>query len=112
MAPWLANHTASGEGDPVHSRGTQGLGRRHVRTPIVSWADLTNRPGWLTIHALHVPLQSLQNVSFLARRQQHMAFNASTELEAPANPGGVSAGLAAFQNEDYWYFLGVRRIPV
>jgi xylan 1,4-beta-xylosidase len=84
----------------------------YVRTPIVSWADLTNRPGWLTIHALHVPLQSLQNVSFLARRQQHMAFNASTELEAPANPGGVSAGLAAFQNEDYWYFLGVRRIPV
>jgi alpha-N-arabinofuranosidase len=84
----------------------------YVRTPIVPWVDLTSRPGWLTIHALHVPLRSLQNVSFLARRQQHQSFNASTELEAPGNPGGVSAGLVAFQNEDYWYFLGVRRIPV
>jgi alpha-N-arabinofuranosidase len=42
-----------------------------------------------------------------------MSFNASTEMEAPGTPGGgLSAGLAAFQNEDYWYFLGVRRIPV
>jgi xylan 1,4-beta-xylosidase len=84
----------------------------YVRAPLVPWVDLTNRPGWLTIHALHVALQSLQNVSFLARRQQHLAFDASTELEAPGSAGGISAGLVAFQNEDYWYFLGVRRIPV
>ena len=84
----------------------------YVRSPIVPWADLTQRPGWLTIHAMHVPLESLQNMSFLARRQQHMSFDASAELEAPGSPGGVSAGLVAFQNEDYWYFLGVRRLPV
>jgi xylan 1,4-beta-xylosidase len=24
--------------------------------------------------------------------------------------GGVAAGLAAYQNEDYWYFLGARRV--
>jgi xylan 1,4-beta-xylosidase len=83
----------------------------YVRGPIVAWADLTQRPGWLTIHALHVPLESLQNMSFLARRQQHLSFDASTELEAP-RAGGVSAGLVAFQNEDYWYFLGVRRASV
>ncbi len=84
----------------------------YVRSPIVSWADLAQRPGWLTIHALHVPLESLQNMSFLARRQQHLAFDARTELEVPGSPGGVSAGLAAFQNEDYWYFMGVRRLSV
>jgi xylan 1,4-beta-xylosidase len=84
----------------------------YVRSPIVPWADLTQRPGWLTIHAMHVPLESLQNMSFLARRQQHMSFDASAELEVPGSPGGVSAGLAAFQNEDYWYFLGVRRLRV
>jgi alpha-N-arabinofuranosidase len=82
-----------------------------VRVPKLSWADLTRRPGWLTIHALRVPLDSLQNMSFLARRQQHLSFDASTELEIPTAPG-VSAGIAAFQNENYWYFLGIRRRPV
>lgn len=82
-----------------------------VRVPKIPWADLTQRPGWLTVNALRVPLDSLQNMSFLARRQQHLSFDASTELEIPAAPG-VSAGMAAFQNENYWYFLGVRRRPV
>jgi xylan 1,4-beta-xylosidase len=82
-----------------------------VRVPKLPWADLTRRPGWLTINALRVPLDSLQNMSFLARRQQHLSFDASTELEIPAAPG-VSAGMAAFQNENYWYFLGIRRRSV
>ena len=81
----------------------------YVRTPVTRWADLTQRPGWLTIHALHVGLDSLQNMSFLARRQQHQTYDASTELDAAAYPGQVSAGLAAFQNQNYWYFLGVRQ---
>jgi alpha-N-arabinofuranosidase len=83
----------------------------YVRTPKLPWVDLNSRPGWLTVHALRVPLESLQNMSFLARRQQHLSFAASTELEVPGSPG-VSAGMAAFQNENYWYFLGVRRQPV
>jgi alpha-N-arabinofuranosidase len=81
----------------------------YVRTPVINWADLTQRPGWLTIRALHVPLESRQNMSFLARRQQHLTYDASTELQPPAEPGKVSAGMAAFQNQDYWFFLGVRR---
>lgn len=81
----------------------------YVRTPVTNWADLTQRPGWLTIHALHVGLDSRQNMSFLARRQQHQTYDVSTELDAKAYPTQVSAGLAAFQNQNYWYFLGVRR---
>jgi alpha-N-arabinofuranosidase len=81
----------------------------YVRTPVANWVDLTQRPGWLTVHALHVGLGSLQNMSFLARRQQHQTYDASTELDATAYPTQVSAGLAAFQNQNYWYFLGVRR---
>jgi alpha-N-arabinofuranosidase len=81
----------------------------YVRTPVANWADLTQRPGWLTLHALHVGLDSLQNMSFLARRQQHQTYDASTELDATAYPTQVSAGLATFQNQNYWYFLGVRR---
>jgi xylan 1,4-beta-xylosidase len=78
-----------------------------VRVPKQPWADLMSRPGWLTIHPLAARLDSLTNPSFLARRQQHLAFDASTELATPA--AGVSMGLAAFQNENYWYFLGVHR---
>jgi xylan 1,4-beta-xylosidase len=78
-----------------------------VRVPKHPWVDLTSRPGWLTIHPLAARLDSLTNPSFLARRQQHLAFDASTELAAPA--AGVSMGLAAFQSESYWYFLGVHR---
>jgi len=46
-------------------------------------------------------------MAFYARRQQHLVFEASTALELPAP--GVAAGLAAFQGDDHWYFLGVRR---
>ena len=79
-----------------------------VRVPKQTWADLRSRPGWLTIHPLRASLDTLGNPSFLARRQQHLAFDASTFLELPSEPG-VAAGLAAFQNEKFWYFLGVRR---
>jgi xylan 1,4-beta-xylosidase len=82
----------------------------YVRVPKQPWADLAQRPGWLTIHALRLPLDSLQNMSFLARRQQHLSFDATTELELPRTPG-IAAGMAAFQSENYWYFLGVRRVP-
>ena len=81
----------------------------YVRTPVTDWADLAQRPGWLTIHALRVSLESKQNMSFLARRQQHLTYDATTELETPAGNQQVSPGLVAFQNQDYWFFLGVRR---
>ncbi len=81
----------------------------NVRVPKQPWADLAYRPGWLTIHALRVPLESLQNMSFLARRQQHLVFEAATVLETPVEPG-LSVGLAAFQNENFWYFMGARRL--
>lgn len=78
-----------------------------VRAPAEGWADLGARPGWLTIHARPESLDTLKAPSFLARRQQHMSFDASTALELPAT-GGVAAGIAAFQNERFWYFLGAR----
>jgi alpha-N-arabinofuranosidase len=80
----------------------------HVRVPKQPWADLRASPGKLAIHPLAEGLDTLRNPSFLARRQQHLAFQASTALAIPAEPG-ISAGLAAFQGETHWYFLGVRR---
>jgi xylan 1,4-beta-xylosidase len=80
----------------------------HVRVPRRRWADLGAKPGWLAIQPLGEGLETLANPSFLGRRQQHIVFEASTALEVPATEG-TEAGLVVFQNEHYWYFLGVRR---
>jgi alpha-N-arabinofuranosidase len=79
-----------------------------ARVPREQWADVRAKPGALTIRPLAEPLDTLKNPSFLARRQQHLSFDASTSMQLPAT-GHVAAGLAAFQNENYWYFLGARR---
>jgi xylan 1,4-beta-xylosidase len=64
--------------------------------------------GALRMRPLPVNLDERRNASFLARRQQHLNFDASTELVPPA--GGFAAGLAAYQSEQFWYFFGARRI--
>ena len=78
-----------------------------VRVPMRPWHEVTSAPGWLSIRPLPLGLHELGNPSFLARRQQHLAFEASTALRVPSQ--GVAAGVAAFQSENYWYFFGVRR---
>lgn len=81
----------------------------YARVPSQPWADLRTHPGKLTIHPLAEDLDTLRNPSFLARRQQHLAFDASTALTVPAH-AGTEAGIAAFQNERYWYAFGVQRV--
>jgi xylan 1,4-beta-xylosidase len=104
QAPMSGNFTWRDEFDaPTLDRAWM-----YLRVPKSSWADLTARPGNLTIHPLAEELDTLRNPSFLARRQQHLVFEASTSLIVPARVG-IAAGLAAFQNEQHWYFLGVRR---
>ena len=78
-----------------------------VHVPKLSWMKL--RDGALEIHPQLIRLDEKRNPSFLARRQQHLTFDASTRLAPPAS-SNVSAGLAAYQNENHWYFLNVRRI--
>ncbi len=87
---------------------TLGAGWLRVRVPKQAWADLAERPGALALHPLAENLDTLRNPAFLGRRLQHLRFEASTEMSRPA--AGVAAGLAAFQSEAYWYFLGVRNL--
>ena len=100
-------------GNFVHRDEFDGTTLRHewlrVRVPKHAWADLAARPGALAVHPLPEGLDTLRNPAFLGRRQQHLRFEASTAMSTPAE--GVAAGLAAFQSEAYWYFLGVRRLP-
>ncbi len=79
-----------------------------VHVPKLAWYDLKKTPGTLIVEPLPVALSEKTNPSFLARRQQHIAFDASTAFEMP-DSNRVAAGLAAFQSENYWYFLGTRR---
>ena len=78
-----------------------------VHVPKLNW--MTLRDGTLEIHPQLTRLDERRNPSFLARRQQHLTFDASTRL-APPTSRQVSAGLAAYQNETHWYFLHVRRM--
>jgi len=54
-------------------------------------------------------LATMEQPAFVARRQQHLHYDASTGLQLPS--AGSSAGLVAFQNEQYHYYLGVRHHP-
>ncbi|WP_200893892.1 glycoside hydrolase family 43 protein [Xanthomonas sp. GPE 39] len=79
-----------------------------LRTPKRTWLDLRTRPGWLTLQPDTQGLEGSGNPAFLAYRQQHTRFEASVALQLPTPPG-VVAGLAAFQNANAWYVLGVHR---
>lgn len=72
------------------------------------WYQLQD--GYIDIRALPVKLSSLQQPAFIGRRQQHMTYSASTELQLPATEH-LSAGLVAFQNEHFHYYLGTKKTP-
>jgi alpha-N-arabinofuranosidase len=78
-----------------------------IHVPKQPWYELLN--GELVIHPLKVNLDEKRNASFYARRQANQRFAASTEFAPPRAPG-TAAGLAAYQNEKYWYFFGTRRV--
>jgi len=75
----------------------------HVPTG-AGWPTLGD--GSLILPASPVTLADRQHAAFLARRQQHQNFDAQTELDGRQDTR--EAGLAAFQNESHWYFLGAR----
>ncbi len=91
--------------DLVHWRQ---VGNVVERAGQLDYDGLRARPGWLTLQPDTHGLDGSGNPAFLAYGQQHMRFDASTAVQIPAQPGLV-AGLAAFQNADAWYVLGVRR---
>ncbi|MBS7458565.1 glycoside hydrolase family 43 protein [Coralloluteibacterium stylophorae] len=106
QAPLSGNFTWRDDFDGPALDGTWS----YVRVPKRPWADLGVRPGELAIHPLDEGLDTLRNPSFLARRQQHLAFEASTALTVPETTD-VEAGIAAYQNETHWVALAARRTP-
>ena len=78
-----------------------------LRTVREAFADLISHPGWLTLRARPVPLESPGQPAFVGRRQQHAWATAATAMRYRPRVAGDRAGLVAFQGSDAFYFLGV-----
>jgi alpha-N-arabinofuranosidase len=78
-----------------------------IRTPRERWYDFTAHRGSLTLRARPQHLGKRAQPSYIGRRQQHLNATATTVMTyAPARPGD-RAGLAAFQNDDFYYLMSV-----
>jgi alpha-N-arabinofuranosidase len=78
-----------------------------IRTPRTVWHDLSSKPGWLTLRARPVDLNKRGQPSFMGRRQQHAYASVSTAMAYQPVRAGDKAGLVAFQNDEFYYFLGI-----
>ena len=78
-----------------------------IRTPKERSYDLTSTPGWLTLRARRADITRRGQPSFVGRRQQHINADVSTAMRYRPATAGDKAGLIAFQNDNYNYFLAV-----
>jgi xylan 1,4-beta-xylosidase len=77
----------------------------NLRTPHDNWYDLKTRKGYLAMRLRPEACDGSANPSFLGRRQQHIKGSVSASLELSPKSENEKAGLLAFQNEKYFYFL-------
>ncbi len=81
-----------------------------IRGPGDHWYDLTSFTGALTLRSRPATFARTMQPSFVGRRQQHLAFTASTSMAYAPAKNGDKAGIVAFQNDEYYYFLSVGRV--
>jgi alpha-N-arabinofuranosidase len=89
-------------------RPTLNLRWNFLRLPTQTWYSLDDAAGLLRIAPRGVDLSSHGNPSLIACRQQHATFTATTAISIADATAPCDAGLAAFQNETHYYFLGIR----
>lgn len=78
-----------------------------VRTPKERWYAL--KDGALEVKARPEAIGDTGNASFVGLRQQHAKATVATELAFDPKIDGERAGLVAFQNSNFFYFLGAVR---
>ena len=79
-----------------------------IRTPREKWYSVER--GALTLRARPEDLSPGGQPSFVGRRQQNTNASASTEMRYAPTKNGDRAGLLAFQNDEFYYFLAVARV--
>ena len=89
------------------SPGALPLDFQWLRTPHVDRImSLSARPGWLRLIARE-SIGSWFEQSLVARRQEHFAYRAETELDFQPSTFQQAAGLAAYYNRHKFHFLAV-----
>lgn len=73
-----------------------------LRTKLEDYS-LTARPGFLRLYLKLEQLTELANPAFVGRRQQHMAFSATTVMEFTPESEQECAGLVLVQSNEYHY---------
>ncbi|WP_066796843.1 glycoside hydrolase family 43 protein [Sphingomonas soli] len=79
-----------------------------MRNPREQWFALKDSA--LELTARKQGLGDNANPSFLARRQQHMNASATTSVRFTPEKDGDRAGLVVLQNDDYWFFFGIKQV--
>ena len=72
------------------------------------WYSLSANESAITLMSLPISLHDFGQAAFIGRRQQNTHYLASTEFELPSSSVN-SMGIAAFQNEAYHYYFGVKK---
>jgi len=80
-----------------------------LRTVKESWYSLSKKKGFLQLNVRPQTVGGSMNPSYVARRQQHTNFTASTALSFKAQNESEKAGLLCFMQENYFYFLAVSK---
>lgn len=78
-----------------------------IRTPREQWYSMRSPEGTLTIRARPEHIAGRSQPSFIGRRQQHANASVTVKMSYVPMKEGDAAGLVAFQNDDYNYFLGI-----
>jgi len=102
-APALPMHWVTIRG-PCLSSGAKS------RDLLFGFCDLTSTPGSLTLRARAAGFEATATPSFVGRRQQHREFSASTAMTYVPASEGDKAGMVAFQNDKFYYFLSLARV--
>jgi alpha-N-arabinofuranosidase len=80
-----------------------------LRNPAPGSWSLTERPGWLRLHATTPSLDTPLSPALLARRQEHRDCRATLRLDCRLERDGDEAGLTVFANGSHHYDLGIVR---
>lgn len=80
-----------------------------LRTVKEPWYSLSGKKGQLVLKLRPQTVAGKGNPSYLARRQQHARFTASTSVWFDAKNGQEKAGLLCYMNEDHFYFLALSK---
>ena len=92
--------------------GTQlPLALNTLRTPTRKWWSLDASHAALFLEPRPEDLDSRQDPSLIARRQQHAKFSSSVQVQFTEEDKPSDAGLVAFQNETHSFFIGVHLSP-